>query len=450
MSEGRIVVVGAGIAGLVCALDLQRAGRDVVVVEREGMVGGRVRSRRVDGYTIDHGFQVLFTAYPTLRQYVDVPALAPRRFTPGARLVVGDARPALFGDATRALGDPSLLTATLVGALTGRSLGAADALRVLGLRQLATSLTVEECFAAPWSERSAHVLLRERGLSRQAIERFFVPFYGGILLDPTLRASASVLLFTLKMLAEGDTVVPAHGMWVLPAQIAARLAPGTVRVHTAVARLTRDDDRVTGVQLANGERVRAAHVVLATEAPAAVRLAADIGVRLAAPDGALGSTTVWLAARGPVLPGRAIWLDAHRPRTILHAVTMTDVAPEYAAPDAAHGRHLVAAVAVGEAAELPDDALVGGAIDDVRRMARARGESAPPTLTAVEIRRVPYAQFPQPPGSAAARTPAATSVAGLWRASETAHSSSLEGAARGGRLAATALREASAPASVRH
>jgi hypothetical protein len=52
---------------------------------------------------------------------------------------------------------------------------------------------------------------------------------------------------------------------------------------------------------------------------------------------------------------------------------------------------------------------------------------------------VPYAQFPQPPGARARRTPATAGLPGLWRASETAHSSSLEGAARGGALTAAAI-----------
>ena len=61
-----VVVVGGGVAGLACARALHRAGWPVLVFEREGAVGGRARSRRVDGYTIDRGFQVLFTAYPVL------------------------------------------------------------------------------------------------------------------------------------------------------------------------------------------------------------------------------------------------------------------------------------------------------------------------------------------------------------------------------------------------
>jgi phytoene dehydrogenase-like protein len=76
---------------------------------------------------------------------------------------------------------------------------------------------------------STREFLASRDLSRDVIECFFAPFYGGIFLDRTLGTSASVFLFTFKMLAEGRTAVPAAGMRAIPAQLASRLAPGTVR-----------------------------------------------------------------------------------------------------------------------------------------------------------------------------------------------------------------------------
>jgi hypothetical protein len=72
-------------------------------------------------------------------------------------------------------------------------------------------------------------------------------------------------------------------------------------------------------------------------------------------------------------------------------------------------------------------------------MRRAAALDDGPALVPVAVERVPYAQFAQPPGARARRTPASGGLAGLWRASETAHSSSLEGAARGGTLAAQAV-----------
>ena len=55
----RVVVVGAGLGGLSCALYLAAAGRQVTVVEREPVPGGRAGRLSLDGYEFDTGPTVL-------------------------------------------------------------------------------------------------------------------------------------------------------------------------------------------------------------------------------------------------------------------------------------------------------------------------------------------------------------------------------------------------------
>ncbi|BCL37883.1 NAD(P)/FAD-dependent oxidoreductase [Nostoc sp. MS1] len=50
-----IVIIGAGIAGLVCAQQLSQAGYSVLVVEKSRGLGGRVATRRLHGTCADHG-----------------------------------------------------------------------------------------------------------------------------------------------------------------------------------------------------------------------------------------------------------------------------------------------------------------------------------------------------------------------------------------------------------
>lgn len=431
---GAVIVVGAGVAGLVCAIELHRAGRPVVVLEAADDVGGRVRSSRVDGATIDHGFQVLFTAYPTLSRYLDLDALELRRFQPAAR-IVHDGRVSLVGDALR---DPSLLLDTVVAG----ALPLGDKLRVLSLRHFARALTVDECFSARFASQSTRTFLQGRGFSSRTIDGFFAPFYGGILLDRTLGTSASILLFTFKMLAEGDTAVPARGMGAITASLAAGLPPGSTRVGVAVASVVRSSDRITGVTLDDGSSFDASHVVLAADPPSSAVLARTAGAVIPVPDGALGCTTMYYRAERSPIPGRALWLNASPDAVVSHAVTLTDVAPEYADAGA-----LIAATAVGQAAALDDESLDRAARRELALMAAAGGArpgGGPPggertSLTRLAAWRVPYAQFAQPPGWREERPTISCGVRGLWRASETLHSSSLEGAARGGRDAAQAI-----------
>lgn len=64
--EGRVAVVGAGPAGCAAAWRLHRAGVPVVLYEAEDWVGGRTRTDRMDGYTIDAGAQLfgsMFTRF---------------------------------------------------------------------------------------------------------------------------------------------------------------------------------------------------------------------------------------------------------------------------------------------------------------------------------------------------------------------------------------------------
>lgn len=56
---GRIVVVGAGLAGLAASIRLAAAGADVTLLERERLPGGRAGRIMRDGYAFDTGPTVL-------------------------------------------------------------------------------------------------------------------------------------------------------------------------------------------------------------------------------------------------------------------------------------------------------------------------------------------------------------------------------------------------------
>jgi hypothetical protein len=63
-----VVVVGAGLAGLTCAIYLQRSGVEVTVLEASDRVGGRVKTDSVNGFLFDHGFQVINPNYSEIRR----------------------------------------------------------------------------------------------------------------------------------------------------------------------------------------------------------------------------------------------------------------------------------------------------------------------------------------------------------------------------------------------
>ena len=53
-----VAIVGAGLAGLSCAVMLERAGLSVRLLEAEDAPGGRIRTDQVEGFRLDRGFQL--------------------------------------------------------------------------------------------------------------------------------------------------------------------------------------------------------------------------------------------------------------------------------------------------------------------------------------------------------------------------------------------------------
>lgn len=67
----RVVVVGAGLSGLVAARRLVEADADVVVIDKGRSPGGRLATRRIGDATLDHGAQFFTVRTPAFQRQVD-------------------------------------------------------------------------------------------------------------------------------------------------------------------------------------------------------------------------------------------------------------------------------------------------------------------------------------------------------------------------------------------
>jgi predicted NAD/FAD-dependent oxidoreductase len=67
----RVVIVGAGISGLVAARRLVESDADVVLVDKGRSVGGRLATRRIGDATVDHGAQFFTVRTPAFQRQVD-------------------------------------------------------------------------------------------------------------------------------------------------------------------------------------------------------------------------------------------------------------------------------------------------------------------------------------------------------------------------------------------
>ncbi|MFA6006612.1 MAG: NAD(P)/FAD-dependent oxidoreductase [Candidatus Paceibacterota bacterium] len=68
-SPKKIAVVGAGIAGLVAAYELQKAGHNVTVFESSSVVGGRIQTEIINGFIFDSGADFFVNRYDLLHAY---------------------------------------------------------------------------------------------------------------------------------------------------------------------------------------------------------------------------------------------------------------------------------------------------------------------------------------------------------------------------------------------
>jgi hypothetical protein len=84
--SNKIIIVGAGIAGVSCYKDLKSQGYDVTIVEASDQVGGNVRDTTVNGYTFDIGSIEVFDWYYYFRE------MFPEIFDPVDGIVFEDNR----------------------------------------------------------------------------------------------------------------------------------------------------------------------------------------------------------------------------------------------------------------------------------------------------------------------------------------------------------------------
>jgi renalase len=66
-----VAVIGAGMAGLTCARQLQQAGKTVVLVDKSRGLGGRLATRRLAGTHADHGVCYLQPKGELFQQWID-------------------------------------------------------------------------------------------------------------------------------------------------------------------------------------------------------------------------------------------------------------------------------------------------------------------------------------------------------------------------------------------
>ena len=240
-------------AGLACAMTLQQAGVPFLLFEQDEKVGGRVQTDEFDGYRLDRGFQVLLTAYPEARKFLDYEKLELRKCYPGSRVWYKD-KFHQVSDPFRHPLDGVCSVFNPIGSFWDKVKVGMLRLGLLSTRSMEDTLSTREALA-------------ELGYSEAMIDRFWKPFMRGVFLENELSTSVRKFEETFSLFAKGDTVLPRLGIGEIPKQMAKRLPEDSIFLKQEVKKVGE-----CSLVTSDGKEWQGRAVVLATEEPVANRL----------------------------------------------------------------------------------------------------------------------------------------------------------------------------------
>ena len=216
-----VAILGGGISGIIAALELESKGVSPTIYESSDRLGGRVKTDFFEDIPLDHGFQVLLTAYPEVIKYLDLSALELHYFKPGTYIFRKDSKVELIGDAFR---DPSFLWPTI----KANSASLLDKIKLLAEQRRISGLSIEEIFGQR-DQLTIDSLYSK--YSQRFINQFFKPFYGGIFLEKELQTSVIQFEFVFHMFANGYAALPKRGMQSVIDQLSAKLTKTKVLLN---------------------------------------------------------------------------------------------------------------------------------------------------------------------------------------------------------------------------
>jgi protoporphyrinogen oxidase len=289
-----VVVIGAGLAGLSAALQIQKADREVIVLEAAERAGGRVQSDSIDGFTCDRGFQLINAKYPELVA-LNVLGELDFRFADRAINVAIDNK-------LHRLGDPRRYPFTAFDQATG------SILEKLSL--------VKALIGKPEANQSIDKYLIRAGLGK-TLDRVLKPFLRGVYLTDLSSVLAPAGLEIIKTFIGGKPGLPRDGVGALSVALANRVSD--LRLGVAVNSIK------AGKVLTTAGEIAANKIIVATDSTTAAQLLDLTSVTK------LAACTTWYhsAPTTPVSHGQLI-VDGQNRGAVINTLVISNFIPEYA------------------------------------------------------------------------------------------------------------------------
>ena len=317
-----IVIVGGGIAGLQAAHILQNKGLDFILIEKSMSLGGRVQSEEFQGYILDHGFQVLQTAYPEVQRSLQISKWDLSYFQSGAYVFnEGKFKPFL-----NPLKSPLLFLKNITAA--GATIF--DFLKLVWI-WLKTQGSISPINSDP--ETTSELISRYR-FSEKFQRNFLRPFFAGIFLDDQLSPPATLFFYYMKQFLEGKAALPKNGIGDIALDLASRIPKEKIMTGVWVTEINEKS-----LLLNNGDTVLFDQLILATDPKQACEL-----LKIDFPSQAhFGSKTFYFSmdkSLETALP--LIHLMPIHSSPLLHFSCLSQVNPDLA-PE---GKHLISATSL--------------------------------------------------------------------------------------------------------
>lgn len=289
-----IVVIGAGLAGMNAAIQLQKSGREVVVLEATERAGGRVQSDQIDGFTCDRGFQLINAKYPELA-VLDILGELDFRFADRAINIA-------INDQLHRLGDPRKYPCSALDSATGSIFEKFALIKALARK--------------PTAELSIAEFLIAAGLGI-TFERVLQPFLRGVYLTDLTNIAAPAGLETIKSFINGQPGLPSDGAGALSVAMAKQVKD--LRLTVTVNSIT------TGVVTTSVGEVFAGDIIVATDSTTAAQLLDLPSVPK------LAGCTTWYhsAPTAPVAHGQLI-VDGQNRGAVINTLVISNFISEYA------------------------------------------------------------------------------------------------------------------------
>ena len=249
-SHTDIIILGAGPAGLACALKCQQLGREYLLIEGSNRIGGRLGSLYEDGYIFDLGFQVYNSAYVNTNRLLDLDELNLKYFKPGAAVHYGNS----FQIVSDPLRDISKVFSTIFSNITTVS----DKLKILSLKNSLSNYNIEE---DKTDDITTLRFLKQYGFSEKMIDNFFIPFFSGIFHEKTLDTSSKFFKYVFSNFNNGLASLPEKGMQAIPEQLMSKIDIECLMMEKTALNI--DDEKK--IMFDDGDIIKGENIILTGE-----------------------------------------------------------------------------------------------------------------------------------------------------------------------------------------